>query len=169
MPLTPFHLGPGLFFGIIFIKYLDFFAFLLGNVILDIEPFFVILLHLGQPYSSYSHHGALHSLFGALVISLATAFLLNRFKKRIGKILAGFNILHASSFRKIFLSVFLGTLMHLLFDSLMHYDVFPFWPFHFNPLLRKISFTYNYFLIIALGILGFALLVLKIKKNHRTS
>ncbi len=41
MPLTPFHLGPDLFFGLLFFSYVDFPTFLVANVIVDIEPILV--------------------------------------------------------------------------------------------------------------------------------
>jgi len=165
MPITPFHLGPGLFFGTIFLKYLDFLSFLLGNVILDVEPFCIVLYNLHYPSRSYPHHALLHTILGAFLMSFLSALILNEFKKKIKKRLQRFKILQVSSFGKIFLSVFAGALLHLVFDSLMHYDVFPFWPWRFNPLLRLISPFENYLLCIIFGILGIILLVLRLKRE----
>jgi len=172
MPFTPFHLGPGLFFEMIFLKYLDFFAFLLGNVILDIEPFFVVLYNFKYPYRSYPHHAFFHTILGAFLVSVLTAIILDEFQQKIQKaalkhLPSEFEkiLSNTSSFPKIFFSVFLGTLLHLLFDSFMHYDVLPFWPFHFNPLLRLISPLQNYLLCIIFGILGIVLFVLNLKKK----
>ncbi|MBL7156473.1 MAG: DUF4184 family protein [Candidatus Pacebacteria bacterium] len=173
MPITPFHLGPGLFFSIIFNKYLDVLGFLLGNVILDFEPLLTVLYNINYPYRSYPHHGFIHTIIGAILVSLLAGIILNRFqygiKQKLRKVLFLENFIKIASFSKIFLSIFLGAITHLLFDSFMHYDVFPFWPFKFNPLLGLISFKQNYFIIIFLGILGIVLTAHKIgSKNNFT-
>ena len=38
MPLTPFHLGPGLLFGLLLFRYIDFPTSLIASVIVDVEP-----------------------------------------------------------------------------------------------------------------------------------
>lgn len=178
MPVTPFHLGPGLFFGIIFIKYLDPVAFLLGNVILDVEPFFIVLYSIKNPYRFHYTHGFFHTIVGAFLLSLLAAFILKRFQQKIRKaskildlsclrldlkkILKG-----NSGFRRIFLSVFAGTLLHLVFDALTHYDVFPFWPSHFNPLLRLVSYPQNMINCTIFGVSGTVLLFFYLKRKER--
>lgn len=166
MPLTPFHLGPGLFFGLIF-KRLSLLPFLLGSVILDIEPLFVIIYNRNYSYYSYPHHGILHSLFGGFLASLLIAIILNNFKSFFTKFKTGFFSKFIPSkeegFLGLFFSAFLGCTLHLFFDSFMHYDVFPFWPSHFNPFLGLISDFQNYFLCSILGILGLILLIFKMK------
>ena len=140
MPLTPFHLGPGLFFGMLFIKYLDLISFLIGNVVLDIEPGIIVLSNIKNPYTSYSHHGFFHTIIGAFMVSVAAAFLLDKVRSNIRIRLEKSRMVKvvekSPSYLKIFSSLFLGTMLHIGVDSLMHYDVFPFWPSKFNPLLR---------------------------------
>jgi len=170
MPLTPFHLGPGLFFGTIFLKYIDFLAFLLGSVVLDVEPFFIVLRELIEK-KDYAHHQFFHTILGAFLASLVASFILNKFQNRIRKEFKRYKLFQkigfskSSSFSKIFFSVFSGAILHLLFDALMHYDVFPFWPSKYNPLLRKISFMQNYYICTALGILGIILLIFYLRKK----
>lgn len=182
MPVTPFHLGPGLFFGIIFLKYLDLVCFLVGNVIVDIEPFFVVLYEgITNKLSSYPYHGFLHTIIGAFLISLLSTFILKKFQQEKNNILLKISqfrimkdyskwnlkelniekiLLQNSSFKKIFLSVFLGALFHIFFDAFTHRDVFPFWPLtHFNPLLGLNSYIGNMIVCIILGILGLILLI----------
>ena len=48
MPFTPYHLGPGLFFGLLLFRYLDFPAFLIANIVVDVEPFLVLAFGLHQ-------------------------------------------------------------------------------------------------------------------------
>jgi hypothetical protein len=66
IPLTPFHLGPALLLGMLFFKRLHFPTFLASNVIVDLEPFFVILLGLDYPL-----HGFFHSLLGGGLVAIA--------------------------------------------------------------------------------------------------
>jgi len=146
-----------------FFKRLSFLAFLLGSVILDIEPLFVIIYNRNYSYYSYPHHGILHSLFGAFFTSLLIAMILNNFKNFFTKFKMGlfskFIPSKEEGFLGLFFSAFLGCALHLLFDSFMHYDVFPFWPSRFNPFLGLISNFQNYFLCSILGILGIILLI----------
>lgn len=176
MPLTPFHLGPGLFFGTIFRKYLDFLAFLIGNVILDIEPLLVVVYEQFLKFSPYPHHGFLHTIIGALLMSFLATLILKEFQQIIRKILSkcltsDFKHFWEQSFNfnKIFFSVFSGILLHLILDSFTHRDVWPFWPFHFNPLLELISFPQNHINCLILGILGIVLLIFKIKREFKKS
>ena len=37
MPFTPYHFGPGLFLGLIFLGFIDFPTFLVANIIVDVE------------------------------------------------------------------------------------------------------------------------------------
>ncbi|MFW9990322.1 MAG: hypothetical protein ACFFC3_16900, partial [Candidatus Odinarchaeota archaeon] len=63
MPFTPYHLGPGLFIGLLFLSFIDFPTFLIASVIVDIEPFFVLYFNLDYPY-----HGFFHSFLGGTII-----------------------------------------------------------------------------------------------------
>lgn len=174
MPITPFHLGPGLFFGMILVKYINLLAFLFGNIVLDIEPLSMVLYNINYAYRFYPHHGFIHTILGAFLVSLLSALLLKEFQQKIKKLLSKFPNLNLaqiwkgdSGFSKIFLSVFLGTLTHLTFDCFMHYDVFPFWPSKLNPFLKLLSNQQIYSICIASGILGIILLVLYLKRKRQ--
>lgn len=173
MPLTPFHFGPGLFIGLIFIKYLDLVAFLIGNVILDVEPFLVVLYEQFCGFSLYPYHGFFHTIIGAILISFLAALILKKLEQPIKRMLTqclnfefAQNFIRPSSFNRLFFSVFSGTLLHLVFDSFTHQDVFPFWPSHYNPLLRLISYPQNHINCIILGILGLAIAIFYLKKQR---
>jgi len=164
MPLTPFHLGPGLFFGMTTFRFFSLIAFLIGSILLDIEPTLVVLSNLHYPYLSYPHHGILHSFLGGIVTALLIGLILRNYKDQIKKWLNRYHLGQSFSFSSVFLGALLGHWVHVIFDSFMHYDVFPFWPSHFNPFLNLISVSQNYFLCSALGIIGLGLIFLKIKK-----
>jgi hypothetical protein len=71
MPFTPFHLGPSLAARIGFKRAFHIPAFLLGSVLLDLEPLTVLLLHLDRPL-----HGFFHTLIGGLLVTLPISLLL---------------------------------------------------------------------------------------------
>lgn len=160
MPLTPFHLGPGLFFGMISFRFLDLTAFLLGSVILDIEPLYALFAgKLDQPHHYFT------SFLGGILGAILVLLILNIFKGQIKKWLGKVNLVQNSSNLSIFFAGLAGCWIHVIFDSLMHYDVSPFWPLHFNPFLNLISIPQNYFLCSILGMIGLVLLIIKVKKN----
>jgi len=155
MPLTPFHLGPGLLFGVLTLKFLNLWAILLGSVIMDLEP--LILIFIRKCYYC-PHHGFFHSILGAILGSLILAFLLFLFKESLNKISLKFKIEQSFSFKNLFFSSFLAWLLHISFDSLTHYDVFPFWPSFWNPLLTNHRIYWPlHFLFLFLGIIGLIL------------
>ncbi len=161
MPLTPFHLGPGLFFGTILFKFLNFFAFLVGNIAFDIEPFFRIFI-----FKTYPWHGFFHTFLGALIVSFLLTLILYIFKNQIKKSLDGIHLIQPSpSFLNLFLALLFGSWLHIIFDSFVHPDVYPFWPSNFNPLLNLLSMMEIYLLTTLLGIIGATLLIIKISKK----
>ncbi len=153
MPLTPFHLGPGLFFGILTSRFLDLSAFLLGSVILDIEPFIALVSgNFENPHHQFTSF--LGGILGASIVWL----MIRVFRKRKPGL----------SNLSVFLGGLAGCWIHVIFDALMHYDVLPFWPLEGNPFLNLISIPQNYFLCLTLGIIGLALFYLRTKRYERS-
>ncbi len=155
MPLTPFHLGPGLFFAMLWRRFFNIFAFLLGSVVMDFEP--LILIFVRQCYYC-PHHDFFHTILGAIVGSLILTFLLWVFRKELNKLSLKFKISQNFSFKVLFLSSLSAWLLHIFLDSLVHNDVFPFWPSLYNPILigRQLLWPLHLILFI-LGILGLIL------------
>ena len=156
MPLTPFHLGAGLFFGSLTLRFFNLWAILLGSVVMDIEP--TILLFIGRCYQC-PHHGFFHSILGAIFGSLILASILWIFRDKLNRISFKFKISQSFSFPALFFSSFLAWLIHIFFDSLTHSDVYLFWPLKQNPILigPQIYWPLSYILLI-LGIIGFILI-----------
>jgi hypothetical protein len=69
MPFTPFHFGPALGLGLPFRKYVHTPTFIVANVIVDVEPFLVLLLGLRYPL-----HGYLHTFLSAFLMGLALGY-----------------------------------------------------------------------------------------------
>ena len=162
MPLTPFHFGPGLFFGMLSFRFLDLTAFLLGSIVLDAEPFYAFVSgKLNQPHHQFT------SFLGGILGAALVLIILSIFKGQIKKWLDKIHLAQDSSNLSIFLGALSGCWIHVIFDSFMHYDVFPFWPSNFNPFLNLISISQNYLLCSILGIAGLILLIVKVKKHAR--
>ena len=136
MPFTPFHLGPALFFGMIFFRYLHFPTFLLANVIIDIEPFLVMFLNLDYPL-----HGFLHTFIGGTIIAFPFALIMNKIKGKINPLLKLFKVEQKSSFKSVLVAALSGIYIHILLDSRMHLDIRPFFPFDLNPFLSRDMFV----------------------------
>ena len=171
MPLTPLHLGSGLFFGIIFLKLLDLPAFLFGSVFPDIEPAIVVIFNHNYPYLSYPHHGIIHSFLAGILAAILLALLLRPLQKTFikygkrffGEMYPG----NEKPFFTIFLAAFSGYSLHILFDSFTHYDVLPFWPLKLNPFLRLISVSQSQLLVYILSALGLIFFLVHFKNLPR--
>mgnify|MGYP001098189064 CR=1 FL=1 len=163
MPLTPFHLGPSLFLGVLTLKFLNLWGILLGSIIMDLEP--LILIFVRKCYYC-PHHGFFHSILGAIFGSLILAFVLFLLKDKLDRISSNLKIKQSFSFKTLFFSCLLSWLLHIFFDSLTHYDVFPFWPSLYNPFLtnRLIYWPIN-FVFLVFGIIAFFLFRKKIKDS----
>jgi len=165
MPLTPFHLGPGLLFGVLTLRLFNIWAILLGSVLMDIEPVALLIIN---PCYSCPHHWFFHSILGAILGSLILAAILYKFREKLDKISLKYKIQQSFSFPVLFFSSLISWLIHIFFDSLTHFDVFPFWPSKYNPIFigPEIYWPLNFILLI-IGICGIILFVKKFKKDVR--
>ncbi len=165
MPLTPFHLGPGLLLGMLTLRIFNLWAILLGSAVMDIEP--LILIFVKHCYNCYNH-GFWHSILGAIVGSLILATILWILRGRLNKISLRFQIQQSFSFTVLFLSSVIAWLIHILLDSLTHYDVFLLWPLKQNLILigPQIYWLLNIFLLI-FGIIGVVILIKKMYEARK--
>ena len=162
MPLTPFHLGPGLFLGSLTLRFFNLWAILLGSIVMDIEP--TVLLIIRKCYSC-PHHAFFHSILGAIFGSLILAAILWKFREKLDKISLKFKIRQSFSFPVLFFSSLTAWLLHIFFDSLTHFDVFPFWPSHFNPIfIGKEIYWPLHLIFLIFGIAGL-LIFIKTKRS----
>jgi len=153
VPFTPFHIGPALGLGIPFRKYMHMPTFMVANVIVDVEPFFVLFLGLGYPLHSY-----LHTFIVAFSVGLALGyfmFLLERFFRPLYKTLLLEKVI-TLNLRSFTVAGTLGTLLHVLLDSPLYSDIQPFYPLTTNPLYDPSLSLEVYTFCIFMGILGIA-------------
>jgi len=134
VPFTPFHLGPALFFGLLLFRYLDFPAFLVANVIVDIEPFLVIFLSLHYPL-----HGFFHSYLGGTIVGIATGVGIYFLRDRLNKILARFKVQQEPSFARVLYTSLFGAYFHIFLDSFLYGEMNPFYPLTGNPFLKVVG------------------------------
>ncbi|MFX0024492.1 MAG: hypothetical protein ACFE9S_19405 [Candidatus Hermodarchaeota archaeon] len=152
MPLTRYHLGPGLFFGILFLRFLDLPTFLLANVIVDLEPYFVFSLCLNIP-----HHGFVHSFLGGTLIALILSGIMFLTRNLLNPVMSFFKLDQERSFIKILMASISGIYLHILFDAPTHSYMQPFFPFDtnifydpWNPLAFSISTLCDHLLLAGL-------------------
>lgn len=132
MPLTPFHLGPGLLIGLLLLSYLDLPAFLVASVIVDVEPILVLAFDLDSPL-----HGFFHSFLGGTFAALFLTVVMSKVGRFLLPLLSFFKLEQKSSLKTTLLAALSGIYLHILFDSRMHRDIRPFYPLQGNPFLSS--------------------------------
>lgn len=134
MPFTAFHLGPALLIGVILFPFFDLAALLICSVIVDLEPFYVILFARGLPL-----HGFFHTFLGGTIVGISVAIVLWIAKGLVQEILMVFKVEQKSSFARILYTSLFSVNFHILLDSIFHADMQPFYPLIFNPFYGLIS------------------------------
>lgn len=119
MPLTPLHLAVGLPVR----QKISLKAFILVNILIDLEPGLVMLF--GMDGLGYSLHQGVHTFGGATLAACVTmTMLFTKIKPVLMARLYG---------------AFWGAYSHILLDALVHHDVTPFGPFMAgNPLFLDV-------------------------------
>jgi len=154
MPFTPFHLGPGLLFGLLLFGYIDFPTFLVASVIVDVEPFLVLTLNL-----SYPLHGFLHSFLGGTLLAFLLAAAMSKVRSSLSPLLSFFKLDQKLSFKSVLSAALFGVYLHILLDSPLYSDIRPFFPFDFNPFLSSSMFIgFEVYTLCTLSFIGGAVI-----------
>lgn len=132
MPVTPLHVGPGVLAKALAPRHFSLTAFILANILMDLEPAFLWLL-TGDPAHPY-----LHTYLGATVVAVVAAAI----GHGVGEWLLRWWNEHLSptQFRWLgtapliprhafWLGALTGAWSHVWLDSVMHVDVEPWKPF----------------------------------------
>ncbi len=160
MPFTPFHWGPSSWIGLLFFRFLNLCALLIASVIVDIEPFFVLVLNLNYPL-----HGFLHTFLGGTIVAVILSGILYRLRGVMNKIMEVFKLSQESSFRAILFSCVLGVYLHIFLDSFLYTDIKPFFPLDINPLYGLVSHNLMYLFCGSSFILGGLIYVVKLSRR----
>ncbi len=163
---SPAHFGTGLLLGALGPAFFNFWALLAGSVAMDFENIFWVTINKITGCPNCFHHGFFHSILGAILGSLILSFVILKLKPILEKISSNLKIKQSFSFKTLFLSSFLAWLAHIGFDSLVHRDVFLFWPIKTNPFLIswKLYWPLTYVLA-TLGVISLIILIIKLRKN----
>lgn len=130
MPFTPLHLGPALAFGLPLKKRIHVPTFILANVILDVEPFLVLVLDV----YSYPLHGYAHTFLIATLIGVALALAVYSLRKPLEGFFRTFKLVACEqNLNSYILAGVSGTSLHVLFDAPLYYDIKPLYPLNVNP------------------------------------
>ena len=164
MPFTPIHFGPGVLLKAVAPSRFSFTAFVLANVVIDLEPLYHILR------GDHPLHGPLHSLVGATMIGLLAGVgvsLIPQVARRAPLAQDTPSKLPDALQAELRLSAcvlggVVGGASHALLDAFIYSDFHPFLPFSGrNPLLGSItpnSLTQG---LLVAGAIGVALLAVR--------
>ena len=166
MPFSPAHLGSGLLLGALSPVFFNLWALLAGSVAMDFENVFWVTVNKITGCQNCFHHGFFHSILGAILGSLILSFVILKLRPILEKISSNLKIKQSFSFKTMFFSSFLAWILHISFDSLVHRDVFLFWPIKANPFLISWSLYWPLtYALTALGIISLIILIIKLKRH----
>lgn len=152
MPFTPFHMGPALFFGLLLFRKINFPAFVIANVIVDLEPFLILFLGL-----DYLLHGFFHSFLGGSVIAALLSGAMVKLNNPLQKTMAFFRLRQELPAKSIWIAAFSGIYLHIILDSFLYTDIKPLYPFSYNPFYGILSSDVVYSLCSILFLAGILL------------
>lgn len=165
MPITIFHLGPGLLCKAIAPRYFSWTLFALVNVMIDLEPVLNYLM-TGDPAHRY-----LHTYLGATCIAVLAVIV---GKRHCEQFLGWWNNhLNARQARWLatersigiaaaWSGALLGAWSHVFVDAFMHYEMKPFWPWsEANGSHGLVDIDLLHWLCIGAGLLGSAVMLLR--------
>lgn len=170
MPITPFHFGPGALIKAVLPASFSWTVFALSNCLIDLEPVGLFLL-TGDPA-----HPWLHTLPGAIAVAGIAATLgrkpcemaLRFWNRQFSYGQARWIGVDATiSAAVAWISALIGTLSHLVLDSVMHADVMALWPFTEDNFLRGVvSLNTLHWSCLAAGLLALLFWWFRKAKNH---
>jgi membrane-bound metal-dependent hydrolase YbcI (DUF457 family) len=169
MPFTPFHLGPALFLGLLLFRFADFPTLVVASVILDLEPFAVLVTGLDYPL-----HGFFHSFLGGTIVAVALGLIMLRLGGTARGVLKPLGLEQSPSRQTIMLGSFLGVYSHILLDSPLYADIRPFFPSSVNPFFVGDAFAGIYVealcvLLFLVGIAGYiVMLIVRTRKKWQS-
>ena len=153
MPFTPFHFGPGALVHAVAPRHVSFVAFCAANVVIDIEPL-VWIVRGEAPL-----HRLAHTFVGAVAVALVTvALLLAAVRAAAALGLPAARSGPRLTATRIAIGAALGSVSHVVLDSIMHADMRPLAPWSAaNPLLGAVALDALHGARVVAGLVGIAL------------
>lgn len=139
MPYTPYHFGPGGFFGLLFRRWIDPLVFLLVNVLIDVEVLADNFLQSGWPVHRLWHFHTL--LVGGLAGGAlgAVIYFIKPIRVLLARLMDLLALDYKASLGRMVLGGILGAWLHVSIDSVYHHDVQTFWPYEKGIIYRWIT------------------------------
>jgi len=134
MPFTPYHEGPALVIGLIFLRFIDLPTLLISSIIVDIEPLAVIFFGLPYPL-----HGFFHTFLGATLLGTVTFVAMLPLRKYFTPFMDAFGIHQEIKRSNIFWGAYIGVYKHILLDAPLYIEMNPFFPQLGNPFYGVVS------------------------------
>jgi hypothetical protein len=169
MPVTPFHLGPGLLGKAFANRYFSFLAFAMTQVVIDVETAYHLLRH------EWPLHRGLHTMLLGTAVGILVGLLwyaagrnaAGRLRRLGGGLLVRW---HECDLVPALIGGACGGASHSLLDGLMHSDVQPFSPWVAgNPLLGKIDLAALHVSCVVAGALGMGILLIHAARERHGS
>lgn len=139
MPFTPYHFGPSGFIGLLLRRWLNVPVFVAANILIDVEVLADAAFQPGWPVHQLWHFhtlligGLVGALFGLIIYSLKPLrWLCEKSMWLIG-------LPAKATWLSMTLAGLLGAWLHVLIDSVYHYDIQLLWPHPFNVLGQWLS------------------------------
>jgi len=131
LPFTPYHLGPALLIGLPMRKFIHLPTFLLSSVIVDLEPFLVLLLNLNYPL-----HGYLHTFLLASILGVIIGLIMKVGERHLSDFYLSLCLIKETTKirRPFIIAGALGAFTHVLLDAPLYDDIAPLFPFSVNLL-----------------------------------
>ena len=147
MPITPFHMGPGILIKALLQGGFSLLVFGWAQIVMDLQPLVAVVTGQGQL------HGFTHTYVGATLIALFSAVTGKYFAQWTFAVLSDKGIV--LRWWVAFLSAAIGAYSHVVFDSIMHTDMEPLWPFsQSNGLLGLVSVPALHEICVYSGLVG---------------
>ena len=164
MPFTPFHFGPGALVHAVAPRQVSFLAFCAANVAIDVEPL-VWILRGEPPLHRFAHSYVGACLVALLVVALWLAAVRVAATLRIPDAFGWRGL----ALRQVALGALIGTVSHVVLDSVMHADLRPLAPWSdANPLLRAVTLdTLHGACVVAAIVAGVVVGVRRLREEDR--
>jgi membrane-bound metal-dependent hydrolase YbcI (DUF457 family) len=152
MPFTPVHMGPGILFKSVLQTSFSLMVFGWTQIVMDVQPLIAMIVGHGHL------HGFTHTFLGAILIAVFSA-VTGKYLSQFGLRVLEIRTHHSDNIPwwVCFLSAVIGSLSHVLLDSVMHTDVQPFYPLLIeNPFHGFISVVLLHKICLYSGLIGAA-------------
>ena len=131
MPFTTYHMGFALLVGYPLRRWIDWLTFIVSSIIIDLEPFIVVMAGLRYPT-----HGLAHTFILSIPLGSTVGFILYVFRERYSRLMADLALTDRAYGIGAYISAgILGFSLHTLMDSPLYSEMKPFYPLEFNPML----------------------------------